>query len=292
MSTSLYLMNRKGLAVLQAVVERFGPAAVNRVVGAPDPAVRRDYRAEIREVAVSAGIPYFERAGNPPPPGDAPALAVGWRWLIQSAPRLVVIHDSLLPRYRGFAPVVSCLVNGEPLIGATALLAADGYDEGDIVAQASVGVQYPITIGHAIELLSDVYEKLALDIVGRIVDGAPLTGTPQDHSQATYSLWRDDDDYRIDWSEPAARIRRLVDAVGDPYVGASTLVDGRLARVIAAQERGDVRVENRTPGKVIFMEQGKPVVVCGEGLLCIEALVDDETGAALLPLKKFRVRFS
>jgi methionyl-tRNA formyltransferase len=285
----LYLMNRKGLAVLAAIVERFGAAAVSRVVGAPDPAVRRDYSAEIRQAAVTAGIPYFERGGNPPPDG-APALAIGWRWLIPSTPDLVVIHDSLLPRYRGFAPLVSCLVNGEPRIGATALLAADGYDEGDIVAQASVGVQYPITIARAIELLCEVYEKLALDIVGRIVDGVPLAGTPQDHSQATYSLWRDDEDYRIDWSEPAARIRRLVDAVGDPYVGASTLVDGRLARLLGAQEREDVRVENRTPGKVIFMEDGHPVVVCGEGLLRIEALIDDETRTSLLPLKKFRTR--
>jgi methionyl-tRNA formyltransferase len=83
----------------------------------------------------------------------------------------------------------------------------------------------------------------------------------------------------------------MVDAVGHPYRGASALVDGRLVRIVEARERADVRVENRVPGKVIFMEQGRPVVVCGEGLLKVESMVDDATGASLLPLGKFRLRF-
>jgi methionyl-tRNA formyltransferase len=288
---SLFLMTRKGLAVLEAVVSRFGAEAVGRVVGCPDPAAAKDYCDEIREFAVKHGIVYQQRTAMAPPEVDEVCLAAGWRWLIGGTSRLVVIHDSLLPRYRGFAPLVSCLIEAEPRIGATALLGADGYDEGDIVAQHAVEVTYPVKVADAIELLTPVYERLACDVVGRVMSGQPLAGRPQRHADATYSLWRDEDDYRIDWSQPAARIRRLVDAVGYPYRGASCVVDGRLARLLEVSERPDVTVVNRTPGKVIFMEKSCPVVVCGAGLLAIERLLDDETGASLLPLQRFRTRF-
>ncbi|HYN96175.1 MAG TPA: formyltransferase family protein [Pilimelia sp.] len=284
-------MTRKGLAVLEAIVAKFGPPAVRRVIGARDTAVAEDYYDAIRERAAAYGIPAVDRRDAAPPAVDEPCLAVGWRWLITGTQRLVVIHDSLLPRYRGFAPLVSCLVNGEPRIGATALLASEEYDEGDIIAQDSVDITYPITAGAAIELLAAVYVRLAVTVADRVVSGDELTGRPQDHAAATYSLWRDEEDYRVDWSWPASRIRRLVDAVGHPYRGASTLVEGRLARLRAVAERADVAVENRTPGKVIFMADGCPVVVCGEGLLTITDLVDDETAASLLPLRRFRTRF-
>ncbi|TML27511.1 MAG: hypothetical protein E6G35_09450 [Actinobacteria bacterium] len=267
MPVTLFLMTRKGLAVLDAVVNRYGPSAVGRVVGAADPAVELDYAP------------------------DGYCLAVGWRWLVRGTDRLAVIHDSLLPRYRGFAPLVSCLVNGEPRIGATALLASAGYDEGDILAQEAVDVSYPIRVADAIELLAPVYARLAVGFVGQVLAGGPVTGTPQDHSRATYALWRDDEDYRIDWTRPAGWIRRFVDVVGHPYRGASALVGDRLVRVLAAQERPDVPVENRTAGKVILVDGGRPVVVCGEGLLRIDRLVDDATGEPLLPLARFRTRF-
>ena len=291
MPVTLFLMTGKGLAVLDAVVNRYGPSAVSRVVGAADPAVESDYAAEIRDLAAKYAIPYVERTGFAGPEPDGYCLAVGWRWLIRGTDRLAVIHDSLLPRYRGFAPLVSCLVNGEPQIGATALLASAGYDEGDILAQEAVDVTYPIRVADAIELLSPVYARLAVGFVGRVLAGGPVTGTPQDHARATYALWRDDEDYRVDWTRPAAWIRRFVDAVGHPYRGASALVGDRLVRVLAVRERPDVPVENRTAGKVIFVDGGRPVVVCGEGLLRIDRLVDDATGEALPPLARFRTRF-
>ena len=288
---TLFLMTRKGLAVLEAVVGRFGAEAVGRVVGCPDPAVARDYCDEIRAVAEKHRIVYQQRTQADPVGADEVCLAVGWRWLIGDTGRLVVIHDSLLPRYRGFAPLVSCLVEGEPRIGATALLGAEGYDEGDVVAQESVDVAYPLRIADAIELLTPVYERLAVEVVARVVAGEPLVGRAQRHEEATYSLWRDEDDYRVDWSWSAARIRRFVDAVGFPYRGASCLAGDRPARLLDVSERPDVTVVNRTPGKVIFMSGRCPVVVCGDGLLAVERLVDDETGASLLPLARFRTRF-
>jgi methionyl-tRNA formyltransferase len=68
-------------------------------------------------------------------------------------------------------------------------------------------------------------------------------------------------------------------------------MNGRLVRIFEAEELPDVVVEDRAPGKVIFVQDGRPVVVCGSGLLRILDLRDDATGESLLPLRKFRSRF-
>jgi methionyl-tRNA formyltransferase len=203
----------------------------------------------------------------------------------------VVFHDSLLPRYRGFAPLISSLINAERLLGVTALLGAADYDTGPILGQEMVEVSYPLRIRDAIEAVRPCYAKLAIRVLHEFVSErwAPR---PQDESQASYSLWRDDRDYEIDWTSDAATIRRFIDATGYPYRGAATFISGRRLRVLAATERPDVRIENRTPGKIVFLDQGKPIVVCGCGLLAIDELVDDATSASALPWMGFRTRFT
>ena len=89
---------------------------------------------------------------------------------------------------------------------------------------------------------------------------------------------------------PSATIRRFVDALGWPYQGASTLLNGQLHRMLAAEPKPDVRIENRMPGKVLFVRAGQPVVVCGTGLLRLTALRTSAGGEAL-PLARFRSRF-
>jgi methionyl-tRNA formyltransferase len=288
----LYLMTRKGLVVLQEVCRKLGPSVVRLVVGARDQAVERDYFEEIQAVALAQNIPFCERdaAGHPEP--GVPCIAIAWRWLIHGAQPLIVLHDSLLPRYRGFAPLVSCLINGEAKVGVTALLATERYDEGDILDQRSIDVTYPLKVASAIELVCPLFADIVCRIVEKLHEGSMISARPQDTTSVSYSLWRDEQDYRIDWSRPASELRRFVDAVGHPYRGASCLVDGRLSRILEVEERPDVRIENRTPGKVLFLEEGRPVVVCGDGLVAIHTLKDDATGTSLLPMKRFRVRFT
>jgi methionyl-tRNA formyltransferase len=116
-------------------------------------------------------------------------------------------------------------------------------------------------------------------------------GRQQDETQVTYSLWRDDEDYRIRWQNDAASIKRFIDSLGDPYQGAASLMNGRQVRIYDAEVEPDVCVEDRHVGKVLFMRKGFPVIVCGSGLLKITALFDSETRQSLLPLKRFRSRF-
>jgi methionyl-tRNA formyltransferase len=288
---TLFAMTQKGLDVARALFEHH-PGLVATVVTARDASVAKDYRDEIAALCGAAGVPCFDR-NDAFTLGTPYAFAIGWRWLIAtSTSRLVVFHDSLLPRFRGFNPLVSALLNGESRLGVTALFASEEYDRGDVIAQASCDIAYPMLVRDAIDRLVPLYQRLAVDIAGHIRRGDALVGTPQDEATASYSLWRDEEDYRLDWTRSAGELRRHVDAVGFPYQGASTLVDGKLARILRAQDLPDVRVENRVPGKVIFVSDGVPVVVCGHGLLRVHSLVDDATKASLLPLRRFRTRFT
>lgn len=288
---SIFAMTAKGLAVVRALTEQ-DPRGVALVVASRDPAVDRDYYDEIRAECLRYDIPFADRA-------DAVGvttpfvLAVSWRWMIdlRDNTELIVFHDSLLPHYRGFNPLVTAIIAGDREAGVTALLASDEYDRGDTIDHESITLRQPARIAEAIEDMAAAYRTLALRIAQRLRVGDPLAGTPQDESQASYSLWRDDDDYEIDWSLDAEAIVTFIGAVGSPYLGARTSVNGVPARVWEAMCVPDVTIANRQPGKVIFLREGEPVVVCGTGLVRISALTDDATSDSLLPLRRFRSRF-
>ena len=95
----------------------------------------------------------------------------------------------------------------------------------------------------------------------------------------------------MDWSLDASRIERFVDAVGFPFKGAAATIEGKLFRIRKCEAMTDVMIENRSLGKVIFAEDGKPVVVCGQGLLKILHLTEDGAECNFLPLSRFRTRF-
>ena len=289
----LYLMSAKGLVVLEQLLTDLEPGSVAFVVTARDRALQKDYYDEIHNLAISAGVQVYERESAPTKlPYVSHVLAVSWRWLIHSGAEseLIVFHDSLLPRYRGFAPLISALENGDTTLGVTALLAMDEYDTGPVVAQETAEVCYPLKIADAIDAIAPCYAKLASRLVAKIAKG-PLSSKAQDETMATYSMWRDEKDYEIDWTWDAARIRRFVDAVGYPYGGARTYNETLALRVLSCSDLPSKPIENPTPGKVIFVRRGEPVVVCGSGLLQIHEASIEESGESALPLTRFRTRF-
>ena len=287
---TLLLMTEKGYQVLHRLGEEYADR-IACVVGAMDSDVQKDYYQEIKTLCSQLGISFVDREDFDVPTSPY-ALAVSWRWLIDSdSTLLVVFHDSLLPKYRGFSPLVSALINGEPEIGVTAILASDDYDRGEIVQQSRVAVQYPLKIKSAIEKVGQLYGDVAAAVAEQLLTNGELQTRPQSEADASYSLWRDADDYRIDWEDSAERIQRFVDAVGFPYQGAQTMAGDVLAQVLETEVVDDVAIENRVPGKVIFVQHGFPVVVCGTGLLRLKRLDDAGSGESLLPLARFRTRF-
>lgn len=293
-SLVLHLLGEKGRCVLEAALASEARAHLRLVVVGRDTGVTNDCADEITALCDEHGIRCAERTrmkGLPLDPSGCIAVAAGWRWLItEPFEQLIVFHDSLLPRYRGFNPLVTALLARDPEIGVTAIIANAEFDRGDIVDSRRIGVTYPIRIAEAITRIGALYFDLASALLARICEEGPLTGTPQDEEQASYSVWRDEDDYRIDWSRSAEEIRHFVDCLSRPYKGASTTCDGARVRVLRAEPVEDVHIANRAPGKVLFSDDAGPVVICGEGLLRIlEARSED--GRDALPLPRFRVRF-
>lgn len=288
---AFYLLGKKGYQCLNRFLEEYSGEAVAFVVSAKDRGVKNDYFDDLSSLCRQHAINLYHRSEHIPDNFDV-SFAIGWRWLIPDSDRLIVFHDSLLPKYRGFAPLVNMLIDGEKRIGVTALYASQHYDAGDIIEQQSIQITYPIKISEAINRVTDLYELILIRIAGRIFSGTELHGTPQDKTVATFSLWRDESDYQINWDGDADEIQRFVDAVGYPYSGAQTTLHGKWIRILDVDVVKDVKIESREAhlGKVIFMDHGFPTVVCGKGLVKLLNVIDGN-GNSLIGKIPFRTRF-
>lgn len=287
----LYLMNKKGYSVLKALLDNKFTNYIEYIVGAKDKNVKEDYFQYIKDLCLDNDIEFYERKINEIPKFDGCKIAIGWRWIISDSEKLIVFHDSLLPKYRGFSPLVNMLINGEKEIGVTSLFAEKSYDTGDIIYQTSKKITYPINIKEAIDEVSSLYSKLAIKITEEIINDHKLPRTKQDESKASYSLWRDYDDYFIDWNNSSEKIKRKVDAVGFPYKGAKAFLNDKEITINRCETVSDLNIENRDIGKVIYKENNKPIVVCGEGLLKIIEAIYTDSKKTILPINKFRSRF-
>ncbi len=284
----LYLMNKKGKNVIESILSTFGADIVYGVYVGRDENVKDDYSYKIKTICVEHSIRILNNSKHL---RDFHGLrfAIGWRKMIHDTINLIILHDSLLPKYRGFSPIPNMLIKEESLLGVTALYASDEYDTGDIIYQSSVNISYPIKIEDAINIVAKLYSELILKIIKDYINEIPLPRVSQNDSSATYSVWRDQDDYYIDWSKSASYICRFIDSVGYPYLGAMTTI-GEKKLIIEDAEVYPIRVEIVSPGKVIKLKDSMPIVLCGENAVMIKKAYYD-TGENLLPLKSFRTRF-
>ena len=289
---AFYAMNSKGYFVLSAFIKEFGPERIEYIVGAQDKALAKDFYEEIKNLAAVNGIKFFDKEKIDKyleSKFDGLKFSIGWRWLIDEDVGLIVIHDSLLPKFRGFAPLVNLLIKGESIAGVTGIFASSEYDRGDIVSQRKIDIEYPITILDLIKKIEPLYFDVVRDVCLNYFSNKTIKKTIQNDDESSYSPWLDQDDYFIDWSWSAGKIRRFVDAVGFPYEGAKSKVGDDIVIIRRAEEVEDVEVENRDRhiGKVIFFRDGCPVVICSEGLLSLVEVEKDGDVAQI----KFRSRF-
>ncbi|PZF89472.1 methionyl-tRNA formyltransferase [Micromonospora deserti] len=193
-------------------------------------------------------------------------VATNWRtWIppqIFDLPRhgTLNVHDSLLPAYAGFSPLIWALINGEKEVGVTAHMMNEELDAGDIVLQRAVPVAPTDTA-------TDLFHK-TLELFGPItVDGLALVASgrtdwvKQDRSKASFFHKRSIEDSRIDWTWPAEDLERLVRAQSHPYPSAFTYHKGKRLEVLAAAVS-----QNRyggTPGRIFYREGDAVVIVAG-----------------------------
>jgi methionyl-tRNA formyltransferase len=169
-------------------------------------------------------------------------------------------------------------------------MGSDEFDTGDIIQQEKIRIKYPIKIKDAIDRIASLYQRVLPEVLNRIINGQTLDGVPQDQHKATYSLWRNEEDYKINWNKSSREIKRFIDAVGYPYKGAFSMINDSTVRIIDAEIEEDVKIINRDVGKVIFKKNICPVIVCGDGLLKINEAYSEDNKRLTFE-NEFRLRF-
>lgn len=289
MSLTLYLLGKKGYEVLKALVELDKYTKhIDMVVGADDRGNKEDCYEGIKDICAQYGIRCTNRDEKVAVQSDF-SFAIGWRWLINDQKNLIVLHDSYLPKYRGFSSVVNMLINGENYLGATAIWASEKMDEGNIIIRKKIDIKYPLKIEKAIELVADLYVGIVLNLTELILKKEVLKSTPQENEQATYSIWRNAEDYFINWADDAAKITRFVDAVGYPYEGAKTRTqDGVVIRILDCMVVENIISELYAPGKLLMYEDDYPIILCGQN--AVKLLKFEDLNGNSFVFKKFRTR--
>ncbi len=180
----------------------------------------------------------------------------------------VNVHASLLPRYRGAAPIARAILEGEKVTGVTTMALDEGMDTGDILLQAEIRVGDEETCETLHDRLAPLGAQLLLETLEKIKEGN-IRPVPQDQSKATDAPPLRKEDGRIDWKKGAAEIDRQVRAF-NPWPGAFTKWDDRLLKVLKGKMRE--RVPSGKPGEVVWVGSDFIEVETGKDSYLIEEI--------------------
>ncbi|MGB9305733.1 MAG: methionyl-tRNA formyltransferase [Mycobacterium sp.] len=167
------------------------------------------------------------------------------------------LHDSLLPKFTGFSPVLWALISGESEFGLTIHRMDDGLDSGDILIQQVLPIGPTDTGTELVMRAMDLIPGALRDALSALESGT-ATWRPQNKAERTYFHKRSQRDSLIDWSWPAEDLERFVRALSDPYPRAFAYYRGERIEVLEARV-SDARYGG-TPGRVIVQEGGGAVV--------------------------------
>lgn len=185
----------------------------------------------------------------------------------------VNIHASLLPKYRGAAPIQWAVIDGEKESGVTTMLMDEGLDTGDILEQRTVALDEKETGGSLFDRLSRLGGELILSTLKKLEDGTAVR-TPQGEAQTSYAKMLKKSTGEIDWSQSAEKIERLIRGL-NPWPSAYTSLDGKTVKLWAAEvvPASDVRAPRACgiPGMTAVEKDGF-FAETGNGFLKIEEL--------------------
>jgi methionyl-tRNA formyltransferase len=215
-------------------------------------------------------------------------VANNWRtWLppeIFDLPRhgTLNVHDSLLPAYAGFSPLIWAVINGEKEVGVTAHMMDADLDAGNIVLQRATPVGPTDTTTDLFHRTIDMIGPITVDALALIASGR-TDWVKQDRSKASFFHKRSIEDSLINWDWPAEDIERLVRAQSDPYPNAFTFHRGERIRVIKASV--SKACYGGTPGRIFIREGDGVVIVAGadartgrnRGLVIERVRTEDDT---------------
>ncbi|MCK6386527.1 MAG: methionyl-tRNA formyltransferase [Zoogloea sp.] len=246
----------------------------------------------VKRVALAAGIPVHQPEKLRTPEQQAPLAEVQADVLVVAAygiilPQAVLdlprhgclnIHASLLPRWRGAAPIHRAIQAGDAETGITIMQMDAGLDTGPMLLSRAESIHADDTTGSLHDRLAQLGAEMIVEALRALPGG--LTATPQPADGVTYAAKIGKAEANVDWSRPAAEIERAIRAF-NPFPGAVATLQQtpvKLWRARAIDASG-------TPGEVLLAEGAGVIVACGEGALCITEL--QKPGGKRLPAADF-----
>jgi methionyl-tRNA formyltransferase len=261
-------------------------AGSDPVVGAvcqPDRPAGRGQRLTpppVKQVALAAKVPVLQPEKLRPPEflkalrawtPDLIVVAAYGRILpktVLDLPRLgcINVHGSLLPKYRGAAPIQWAILRGEVVTGITIMQMNEHLDAGDILLQRETRIGEDETYGELQMRLADVGAQALMEAIAQLHAGT-LRAQPQCAEEVTLAPMITKENGRIDWTQPAVVIARMVRAF-NPWPSAFSSLDGKLLKIHRAHVRG---ASASAPGSVV-QAQGDLAVATGAGTLILDEL--------------------
>lgn len=191
------------------------------------------------------------------------------------------VHASLLPYYRGAAPIQRAIMAGEKETGITIMYMDEGLDTGDIIVQTKTAIGPNMEHGELEPLLAEQGANLLLDTMA-MLEKCQVKRTPQDHARATYAQRLMREDEVVDWSQPAVNIHNQLRALS-PLPGGYTVVDG--VKVKLFNTRAIEGMSGRLAGEIERADSQGLWVQTGQGILEIGEL--QKAGKRRMPVSEY-----
>jgi methionyl-tRNA formyltransferase len=259
--------------------------SVTLVLTQPDRPHGRGMRREpgpVKVLACARGIPVRQPQSLKPDPERAPIVATPLDVLVVAAYGLILpkpmldwprhgcinIHASLLPRWRGAAPIERALLAGDRETGISIMRMDEGLDTGPVIARYAAPIAARETAGSLRDKLATLGARAIVDVLGRLQRGGQLDAVPQPGVGATYAAKIDRDELIIDWRAGAPTIDRAIRAF-DPAPGARTSLGDAPLKIWKATPLAG---RFGAPGSVVRADPAGIIVACGEGALLITEL--------------------
>ena len=244
----------------------------------------------VKEVALASGIEVFQPLSLRDPAAleklrgyHAEAMVVAAYGLI--LPQAVLdlprwgclnIHASLLPRWRGAAPIQRAILAGDEASGVCIMQMEAGLDTGPVLLSESLPLSAEETTGS----LHDRLAELGAQMIARALDQLPLTAHPQAEAGASYAAKIEKSEAELDWKQSARQLDRQIRAF-NPFPGALGDLEGRPIKIW----RAELVDGTALPGQVISVDKAGIVIACGEGGLRLTEL--QKAGGKRLPVEQF-----
>lgn len=184
------------------------------------------------------------------------------------------VHGSLLPQYRGAAPMQRAIIDGCTVTGITTMRMADGIDTGDMLLKNEIEISDEDNFETIHDRLATLGADTLLQTIAALKDGT-LLAVPQDDALATHAAKIEKSDCLLPFSDTVRALHCRIRGLSPIPVAFTHTPDGKLLKVLAARPSSLIRPEGTAPGTVIALDDGMIHVACGDGVLALTRVVPE-----------------